>query len=198
MATRSGGIAQAVTAAAAGIALLYFLRDILIPLVLALFLAVLVHALDPLYRRAAAGSAALDGPGSRGPRRDIRRGGGDAHLCPGRGADGPAGARADRPHRGYSSADRPGNRSQQAVESRDPDRENQRSRGCRRRAWRRRRACLGPAADDHLLHLHPRRTERACNASWRSFPTLPEVPARSKRSPGTSPANSKPICGCRR
>jgi AI-2 transport protein TqsA len=45
MATRSSGIAQSVTATAAGMALLYFLRDILIPLVLALFLAVLVNAL---------------------------------------------------------------------------------------------------------------------------------------------------------
>ena len=45
MTTRSGGIAQAVTATAAGVALLYFLRDILIPLILALFLAVLVNAL---------------------------------------------------------------------------------------------------------------------------------------------------------
>lgn len=45
MATRSTGIAQAVTATAAGMALLYFLRHILIPLVLAVFLAVLVHAL---------------------------------------------------------------------------------------------------------------------------------------------------------
>jgi AI-2 transport protein TqsA len=45
MTTRSSGIAQSVTATAAGMALLYFLRDILIPLVLALFLAVLVHAL---------------------------------------------------------------------------------------------------------------------------------------------------------
>jgi len=45
MTTRSSGIAQSVTATAAGMALLYFLRDILIPLVLALFLAVLVNAL---------------------------------------------------------------------------------------------------------------------------------------------------------
>lgn len=45
MATRPSGIAQAVTATAAGMALLYFLRHILIPLVLALFLAVLVNAL---------------------------------------------------------------------------------------------------------------------------------------------------------
>ena len=45
MATRPSGIAQSVTATAAGMALLYFLRDILIPLVLAIFLAVLVHAL---------------------------------------------------------------------------------------------------------------------------------------------------------
>lgn len=45
MATRSSGIAQSVTATAAGMALLYFLRNILIPLVLALFLAVLVNAL---------------------------------------------------------------------------------------------------------------------------------------------------------
>ena len=45
MTTRSRGIAQSVTATAAGMALLYFLRDILIPLVLALFLAVLVNAL---------------------------------------------------------------------------------------------------------------------------------------------------------
>ena len=45
MAMRPSGIAQSVTATAAGMALLYFLRDILIPLVLAIFLAVLVHAL---------------------------------------------------------------------------------------------------------------------------------------------------------
>ena len=45
MATRSGGIAQAVTAAAAAVAMLYFLRTILIPLVLAGVLAVLVNAL---------------------------------------------------------------------------------------------------------------------------------------------------------
>lgn len=45
MTARSSGIAQSVTATAAGMALLYFLRDILIPLVLALFLAVLVNGL---------------------------------------------------------------------------------------------------------------------------------------------------------
>ena len=45
MTTRSSGMAQSVTATAAGMALLYFLRDVLIPLVLALFLAVLVNAL---------------------------------------------------------------------------------------------------------------------------------------------------------
>ncbi|MCJ8159633.1 AI-2E family transporter [Sphingomonas sp. LaA6.9] len=45
MATRSSGIAGIVTATAAGIALLYFLQDILIPLVLAIVLAVLVDAL---------------------------------------------------------------------------------------------------------------------------------------------------------
>ena len=45
MATRSGGMAQAVTAAAAAVATLYFLRAILIPLVLAGMLAVLVNAL---------------------------------------------------------------------------------------------------------------------------------------------------------
>lgn len=42
---RTGSIAQTVTAAAASIALLYFLRDILIPLVLAIVLAVLANAL---------------------------------------------------------------------------------------------------------------------------------------------------------
>lgn len=46
MAARSFGIAQAVIATAAGIALLYFLRDILIPLILALFLAVLVNSIE--------------------------------------------------------------------------------------------------------------------------------------------------------
>jgi predicted PurR-regulated permease PerM len=42
---RSGDIAQGVIATAAGIALLFYLRGVLIPLVLAIVLAVLVHAL---------------------------------------------------------------------------------------------------------------------------------------------------------
>ena len=45
MSARWSGIAQAVIATAAGIALLYFLRDILVPFILALVLAVLVNAL---------------------------------------------------------------------------------------------------------------------------------------------------------
>jgi predicted PurR-regulated permease PerM len=45
MAERSSGIAQAVIATAAGVALLYFLREILVPFILALVLAVLVNAL---------------------------------------------------------------------------------------------------------------------------------------------------------
>ncbi len=45
MSERSSGIAQAVIATAAGIALLYFLRDILVPFILAMVLAVLVNAL---------------------------------------------------------------------------------------------------------------------------------------------------------
>jgi predicted PurR-regulated permease PerM len=45
MTARTSNIAQAVTATAAAMALLYFLRDVLIPLVLALVLAVLVSAL---------------------------------------------------------------------------------------------------------------------------------------------------------
>jgi len=45
MSARWSGIAQAVIATAAGIALLYFLRDILIPFILACVLAVLVNAL---------------------------------------------------------------------------------------------------------------------------------------------------------
>jgi AI-2 transport protein TqsA len=45
MSERSSGIAQSVIATAAGIALLYFLRDILVPFILALVLAVLVNAL---------------------------------------------------------------------------------------------------------------------------------------------------------
>jgi predicted PurR-regulated permease PerM len=45
MSARWSGIAQAVIATAAGIALLYFLRDILVPFILALVLAILVNAL---------------------------------------------------------------------------------------------------------------------------------------------------------
>ena len=44
MTSRPSTIAQSVTGAAAGMAILYFLRGILIPLVLAFVLAILVNA----------------------------------------------------------------------------------------------------------------------------------------------------------
>ena len=50
MTTRSGGTAQIVTGAAAGLAMLYFLRAILIPFVIAFVLAVLVRALVRFIR----------------------------------------------------------------------------------------------------------------------------------------------------
>jgi predicted PurR-regulated permease PerM len=51
MTTRSAGIAQILTGTAAGLALLYFLRDIVIPFVIAFVLAVLVSALVRFIRR---------------------------------------------------------------------------------------------------------------------------------------------------
>ncbi len=50
MTTRARDVAQAITATAAGIALLYFLRPILLPFVLALVLAVLVNAVERFLR----------------------------------------------------------------------------------------------------------------------------------------------------
>jgi len=56
MATRSGEIAQPVIATAAGIGLLYFLRAILVPLVLAIVLAVLVNSLVRVIAKLARGA----------------------------------------------------------------------------------------------------------------------------------------------
>ncbi len=50
MTTRAGQIAEVITATAAGIALLYFLRPILLPFILALVLAVLVNAVERSIR----------------------------------------------------------------------------------------------------------------------------------------------------
>lgn len=51
MTTRPGGVAQIVTGVAAALAMLYFLRDILIPFVIAFVLTVLVSALVRFIRR---------------------------------------------------------------------------------------------------------------------------------------------------
>ena len=96
MTSRPSSIAQSVTGAAAGMAILYFLRGILIPLVLAFVLAILVNAVVrmiadrvPRAPRWAVGMlAALVVIGSVAAGIYIHR--------PGRGADGRSGAGDDR------------------------------------------------------------------------------------------------------
>ncbi|MGN6056953.1 MAG: AI-2E family transporter [Sphingomicrobium sp.] len=56
MTNRAGGTAQILTGVAAGLALLYFLRDILIPFVIAFVLSVLVSALVRFIRKRWAGA----------------------------------------------------------------------------------------------------------------------------------------------
>jgi len=58
MTTRASDIALAVTATAAGIALLYFLRPIILPLVLAFVLAILVSAVERFIRSRSTGAPA--------------------------------------------------------------------------------------------------------------------------------------------